>query len=77
METELTANSLPPPIVVHAAAQGLDRMLALEWLLSNRVGAYCSSTAAGCNTRRYHGLLVAATAPPMARVVALSTVMER
>lgn len=30
-----------------------------ELLRSNRAGAYASSTVAGCNTRKYHGLLVA------------------
>lgn len=29
-----------------------------EILLSNQSGAYCSSTLVGCNTRKYHGLLV-------------------
>ncbi|MBO8126982.1 MAG: glycogen debranching enzyme family protein [Firmicutes bacterium] len=33
----------------------------VEWLLTNGKGGYASSTLAGCNTRRYHGLLVAAT----------------
>ncbi len=49
----------------------------MEWLRANRLGAYSSSTAMGCNTRRYHGLLVAATHPPAGRVVALATVMEQ
>ncbi|MCP4375663.1 MAG: hypothetical protein GY794_05750, partial [bacterium] len=30
-----------------------------EWLLGNRIGAFASSTIAACNTRRYHGLLIA------------------
>lgn len=30
-----------------------------EILLTNRLGAYCSTTASTCNTRKYHGLLVA------------------
>ena len=34
-----------------------------EWLLTSGTGAYSSSTVVGCNTRRYHGLLVAATLP--------------
>ncbi len=29
-----------------------------EILVSNSHGAYCSTTIAGCNTRKYHGLLV-------------------
>ena len=48
-----------------------------EFLRSNTLGAYSSSTLCGCGTRRYHGLLVGATHPPVGRVVALSTVMEQ
>ena len=43
-----------------------------EWLVTNGIGGYSSSTASGMNTRRYHGLLVAATKPPLGRVVLLS-----
>ena len=53
-----------------------EAMLDREWLVSNRIGAYASSTVVGCNTRRYHGLLVAAATPPVGRFVAVSTVME-
>ena len=31
-----------------------------EWLITNGIGGYASSTICGCNTRKYHGLLVAA-----------------
>ena len=30
-----------------------------EWIISNGLGGYSSSTVLGCNTRKYHGLLVA------------------
>ncbi len=43
-----------------------------EWLVTNGIGGYASSTVAGMNTRRYHGLLVAATEPPLGRLVLLS-----
>jgi predicted glycogen debranching enzyme len=72
---EATA-ALPEPIAVDARGAELDELLSREWLLTNELGAYASSTVAGCNTRRYHGLLVAATTPPTGRVVTLSTVME-
>ncbi|MCR5256923.1 MAG: glycogen debranching enzyme N-terminal domain-containing protein [Desulfovibrio sp.] len=39
--------------------QDLDRLLHTEWLCSNEAGDYASGTVIGCNTRRYHGLLVA------------------
>jgi glycogen debranching enzyme len=31
-----------------------------EWLTTNGLGGYASSTILGANTRSYHGLLVAA-----------------
>lgn len=47
-----------------------------EWLETTGLGGWASSTVSGANTRRYHGLLVAATRPPLGRVVLLSTVDE-
>ena len=38
-----------------------------EWLLTNGLGGFASSTIIGLNTRRYHGLLVAALHPPVDR----------
>ncbi len=43
-----------------------------EWLETNGIGGYASGTVSGANARRYHGLLVAATKPPLGRVVMLS-----
>ncbi|MBN1942694.1 MAG: glycogen debranching enzyme family protein [Phycisphaerae bacterium] len=73
------AYSLAPlrPTVVYCPQFHRDQLLSMEWLRTNRLGAYSSSTVVGCNTRRYHGLLVAATHPPVGRVVALTTVMEQ
>lgn len=50
--------------------------LAKEWLETNGIGGFASSTIIGLNTRRYHGLLVAATKPPVGRFVLLSKVEE-
>ncbi len=50
--------------------------LSREWLETNGLGGYASSTIAGLNTRRYHGLLVAATKPPVGRIVMLSKFEE-
>ena len=47
-----------------------------EWVETNGLGGYSSSTVCGLNTRRYHGLLVAATRPPRARMVMLSKFEE-
>src|SRR4051812_17940780 len=47
-----------------------------EWLETNGLGGFASSTIIGLNTRRYHGLLVAATKHPVGRVVMLSKLEE-
>src|SRR3954468_20676272 len=47
-----------------------------EWLDTNGIGGFASSTIIGLNTRRYHGLLVAATKPPVGRMVLLSNIEE-
>jgi len=54
----------------------LDAALRREWLETNGLGGFASSTIIGLNTRRYHGLLVAATKPPVGRIVMLSTMEE-
>jgi predicted glycogen debranching enzyme len=54
----------------------LDSALRREWLETNGIGGFASSTINGCNTRRYHGLLVAATKPPVGRLVLLSKCEE-
>jgi len=55
----------------------LDQSLQLEWLETNGLGGFASSTVVGANTRRYHGLLVAATSPPRGRRVLLSRLNEQ
>nr|MBA3694403.1 glycogen debranching enzyme N-terminal domain-containing protein [Acidobacteriota bacterium] len=47
-----------------------------EWLETNGIGGFASSTVSGANTRRYHGLLTAATRPPLGRVTMLSKFEE-
>src|SRR5882724_2667807 len=47
-----------------------------EWLETNGLGGWSGSTIIGCNTRRYHGLLVAATKPPTERMVLVSKLDE-
>ncbi len=54
----------------------LDAALRREWLETNGLGGFASSTITGLNTRRYHGLLVAATKPPVGREVLLSKLEE-
>ena len=47
-----------------------------EWLETNGLGGYASSTILGTLTRRYHGLLVASMNPPVERWVMVSKVDE-
>ena len=54
----------------------LDAALRREWLETNGLGGFASSTIVGLNTRRYHGLLVATLKPPVERFVLLSKVEE-
>ncbi len=54
----------------------LDAALGREWLVSNGIGGYASGTIAGINTRRYHGLLIAAIDPPVNRMVLLAELEE-
>ncbi len=53
-----------------------DRSRKLEWIETNGVGGYASSTVTGANTRRYHGLLIASTHPPVGRMNVLSKLDE-
>jgi glycogen debranching enzyme len=54
----------------------LDAGLRREWLVTNGLGGYASGTVAGINTRSYHGLLVAALTPPVARTVLVGGLVE-
>jgi predicted glycogen debranching enzyme len=47
-----------------------------EWLETNGIGGFASSTIIGLHTRRYHGLLTAATNPPVGRLLLLSKLEE-
>ncbi|HZE73159.1 MAG TPA: amylo-alpha-1,6-glucosidase [Pyrinomonadaceae bacterium] len=56
--------------------QDLSTSLSREWLETNGLGGFASSTITGLNTRRYHGLLTAATKPPVGRILLLSKLEE-
>jgi predicted glycogen debranching enzyme len=43
-----------------------------EWLVADGLGGFAMGTVGGLRTRRYHGLLVAATQPPGGRMLALA-----
>jgi predicted glycogen debranching enzyme len=53
-----------------------DQAIHREWIETNGLGGWASSTIIGCHTRRYHGLLVAAVRPPAGRMVLLSKLDE-
>ncbi len=53
-----------------------DRGIEREWLLTNGIGGSASSTIIGGNSRRYHGLLIAALEPPVKRHLILSQLHE-
>ncbi len=70
----------PIPLPRRALAPGdlaePERLVALEWLVTNGLGGYAAGTLAGVLTRRYHGLLVAALPPPHGRVVTVCRLAE-
>jgi predicted glycogen debranching enzyme len=47
-----------------------------EWLVTNGIGGYASSTIIGMNTRSYHALLAASFHPPLDRQVLLAKIEE-
>src|SRR6476469_7537357 len=50
----------------------LDEAASREWLVTDGLGGYAMGTVAGLATRRYHGLLMVATAPPIGRMLGLA-----
>src|SRR6266481_8976253 len=58
------------------SCRNLETALSREWLETNGIGGFSSSTITGMNTRRYHGLLTAATKPPVGRFLLLSKLEE-
>jgi predicted glycogen debranching enzyme len=56
--------------------QDLNKSKKLEWIITNGMGCYSSSTITGMNTRKYHGLLIASNKPPLDRKVILSKLEE-
>ena len=54
----------------------LEDGLKKEWLITNGMGGFASSTIIGANTRKYHGLLIAPLIPPAQRYLILSKVDE-
>jgi predicted glycogen debranching enzyme len=59
-----------------SALANFDSAIKKEWFVTNGLGGYASSTVLGLNTRKYHGLLIAAVHPPKDRKVFLEKVDE-
>lgn len=55
----------------------LNKLFNKEWIDTNGLGGYASSSISGANTRKYHGLLVAAQNPPTERKVLIAKIEER
>ena len=56
--------------------QSVREALQYEWLDTNGMGGYASSTLLNCHTRKYHGLLVSNLLQPEGRFVLLSKVED-
>jgi len=67
---------LPKIYIGSHTLSDVDEALKKEWLVTNGLGGYASSTVLGINTRKYHGLLVASFNPPTDRKVLLTQLNE-
>jgi predicted glycogen debranching enzyme len=70
-------NNLPKITIESKILLDLEEALKTEWLVTNGLGGYASSTLLGANTRKYHGLLIAAFNPPVDRRVLLAKIDEK
>jgi predicted glycogen debranching enzyme len=61
---------------VDTEGKPLDELLGCEYLLTNTRGGYSAGTVVGCNTRRYHGLLIGTLDPPANRIIGLANLLE-
>ena len=67
---------LPELFLGSRSLLNFDRAVGLEWIVTNGLGGYSSSTVLNINTRKYHGLLVAALNPPVTRHLLLAKIHE-
>jgi len=64
------------PFSISTTYLPIDKLLSKQWLLTNGVGGYSSSSISGCNTSSYHGLLIGSLNPPVKRVMSLSNCID-
>lgn len=67
---------LPSISLNKEALSRFEEAIRKEWIITNGLGGYASSTVLGVNTRKYHGLLVAALRPPRDRRMFLGKLDE-
>lgn len=63
-------------LLEQSACANVESASSREWIETNGLGGFASSTICGLNTRRYHGLLIAALHPPVGRALLLSKLEE-
>ena len=68
---------IPGPAANDGVAADIIEFVDREWLVTNGLGGYASASLAALPTRKYHGVLVAALANPLGRVVMLNHLVER
>lgn len=56
--------------------ENIKKSLNKDWIITNGIGGFASSSMLGTNTRKYHGLLVASLIPPARRFMILSKIDE-
>lgn len=71
-----SSDSLPSIGLRPQGLTSLETALDCEWLLTNGLGGYASSTSLGVNTRKYHGILVASLDPPRRRTLFVAKLDE-
>jgi predicted glycogen debranching enzyme len=75
-ETMVMAESVRTMSWSTQACANLGLLLSREWLVTNGLGGFASGSVGGVNTRRYHGILVAALPAPQGRMVMLNQLSE-
>lgn len=68
--------NLPTLTLPKDSLKRFNEVILQEWLITNGLGSYGSSSVPAINTRKYHGLLVAALNPPGDRTVCLAKLDE-
>jgi predicted glycogen debranching enzyme len=75
-QTGISTTLQGPDITLEIKDAAIESLVEKEWLLTNSRAGFSSQTLAGCNTRRYHALLVGSQNPPACRIKALANCLE-